>query len=83
MRENRTYGSEGGEGLHPFPTPIGAYYCIAMSALSMQQRRSASGVARYQFRASPLLDAASRLIRQVSKYLIVVSSRAGSSVQSP
>ena len=22
MRENRTYGSEGGEGLHPFPTPI-------------------------------------------------------------
>jgi hypothetical protein len=21
MRENRTYGSEGGEG-HPFPTPI-------------------------------------------------------------
>ena len=23
MRENRTYGSEGGEGLHPFPTPIG------------------------------------------------------------
>jgi hypothetical protein len=22
MRENRTYGSEGGEGPHPFPTPI-------------------------------------------------------------
>jgi hypothetical protein len=22
MRENRTYGSEGGEGSHPFPTPI-------------------------------------------------------------
>ena len=24
MRENRTYGSEGGEGPHPFPTPIEA-----------------------------------------------------------
>ena len=23
MRENRTYSSEGGEGLVPFPTPIG------------------------------------------------------------
>jgi hypothetical protein len=22
MRENRPYGSEGGEGLQPFPTPI-------------------------------------------------------------
>ena len=22
MRENRTYGSEGGEGPNPFPTPI-------------------------------------------------------------
>jgi len=22
MRENSTYGSEGEEGLHPFPTPI-------------------------------------------------------------
>ena len=27
MRENRTYGSEGGEGLHPFPTPIGFITC--------------------------------------------------------
>jgi hypothetical protein len=27
MRENRTYGSEGGEGSNPFPTPIGIAWC--------------------------------------------------------
>ena len=27
MRENRTYGLEGGEGLHPFPTPIAWILC--------------------------------------------------------
>jgi hypothetical protein len=30
MRENRTYGSEGGEGLHPFPTPIEKSVLAAM-----------------------------------------------------
>jgi len=27
MRENRTYGSDGGEG-HPFPTPISRIYVM-------------------------------------------------------
>jgi hypothetical protein len=32
MRENRTYGSEGGEGPHPFPTPIEYHFSDAMDA---------------------------------------------------
>ena len=42
MRENLTYGSEGGEGLHPFPTPIGDDYCIAMSADQATAGRNAT-----------------------------------------
>ena len=44
MRENLTYGSEGGEGLHPFPTPIGDDYCIAMSADQATAGRNASRI---------------------------------------
>lgn len=34
MRENRTYGSEGGEGSHSFPTPIWQKWiptCVGMT----------------------------------------------------
>ena len=41
MRENRTYCSEGGEGPHPFPTPI-------------KQWRKGQISKRYAFAAAPL-----------------------------
>jgi hypothetical protein len=44
MRENRTYGSEGGEGFNPFPTPIErsgvtyAYFCKQVRPESQLER---------------------------------------------
>jgi hypothetical protein len=35
MRENRPYGSEGGEGLNPFPTPILSARPAALAAFTV------------------------------------------------
>ena len=39
MRENRTYGSEGGEGHKPFPTPITSFCRGRREKWQKQERR--------------------------------------------
>jgi hypothetical protein len=42
MRENRTYGSEGGEGDEPFPTPTGAVVGCRHGAIGHEHEEMAA-----------------------------------------
>ena len=82
MRENRTYGSEGGEGLHPFPDPYRNCLSAGFPDSIESRRPQQKWVPAFLTEQSPWLKA-SKIPTAVALAAILAAGRLGECTDKP